>query len=59
MDTEVWLAWLDGKKDEAVEFAVPLIGCDVAEAAIAALGVDYDDFAKVNLCKKGSGYFDY
>jgi hypothetical protein len=57
-ETEVWLAWIDGKKDEAVEFVVPLIGCDVAEAAMAELGVDYDDFGKVNLCRKGSVYFD-
>lgn len=56
---EVWLAWLDGKKDEAVEFVVPLIGCDVVEEAMFALGLDYDQLGEIRVCKKGSGYFDY
>jgi hypothetical protein len=47
---EVWLAWLDGKKDEAVEFVVPLIGCDVAQAGADALGIDVCE--QLNVARK-------
>lgn len=39
--TETWIAWLDGNRDEAVEFQVPLAHpFDVAQAGADALGVD-------------------
>jgi hypothetical protein len=50
METEVWLAWIDGKKDEAVEFVVPLIGCDVAQAGADALGIDVCE--ELNVARK-------
>ena len=38
---ETWIAWIDGHKDEAVEFEVPEAGTfDVAEAGANALGID-------------------
>ena len=41
VETETWVAWLDGKRNEAVEFEVPVAGTyDVAEAGAAALGID-------------------
>jgi hypothetical protein len=44
IETETWIAWLDGKRDEAVTFEVPLGGTfDVAEAGAAALGVDVSE----------------
>jgi hypothetical protein len=40
-ETETWEAWLDGDRDEAVQFEVPLTGWyDVAEAGASALGID-------------------
>lgn len=40
-NSEKWIAWLDGKRDDAVEFDVPLDGTfDVAEAGAFALGID-------------------
>lgn len=40
-DTETWVAWLDGKREEAVEFQVPVAGTfDVAFAGATALGID-------------------
>lgn len=40
-ETETWEAWLDGKRDEAVQFEVPLTGTyDVAEAGASALCID-------------------
>jgi len=39
--TETWEAWLDGKRDEAVTFEVPMDGAfDVAYAGALALGVE-------------------
>jgi hypothetical protein len=39
--TQTWLAWLDGKRDDAVRFEVPVLGTyDIAEAGADALGVD-------------------
>ncbi len=41
VETETWVAWLDGKKDEAVEFEAPVGGTyDIAEAGAKALGID-------------------
>jgi hypothetical protein len=43
MSTETWIAWIDGHKDEAVEFEVPFESpdsFDVAQAGADALGVD-------------------
>lgn len=38
--TETWEAWLDGKRDEAVQFEAPVGGTfDIAEAGAAALGI--------------------
>ena len=44
-DYEVWRAWEDGEKDDAVEFLVPLDGKahDVADIGASALGVDVSD----------------
>ncbi len=40
-ETETWEAWIDGKRDEAVQFEAPVGGTfDIAEAAAAALGID-------------------
>ena len=42
--TETWIAWLDGRRDEAVTFEVQLAGAfDVAEAGATALGVDVSE----------------
>ena len=39
--TETWEAWVDGKRDEAVQFEAPVGGaCDIAEAGAAALGIE-------------------
>lgn len=50
--TETWLAWIDGQKDEAVEFTVPLNGrtFDVAEAGAKALGIDVCE--ELNVARK-------
>ncbi|MDZ4253223.1 MAG: hypothetical protein U1A72_11715 [Sulfuritalea sp.] len=42
MQTETWRAWLDGKRDEAVTFEVPIAVTtyDVADAGARALGID-------------------
>ena len=38
---QIWEAWLDGQRDNAVTFIVPTSGSiDVAEAGAEALGVD-------------------
>ena len=44
-DYEVWRAWEDGEKDDAVEFLVPLDGKahDVADIGASALGVDVSE----------------
>ena len=43
-ETETWEAWLDGKRDEAVEFQVPVGGTfDVAAAGAQALGVEVSE----------------
>lgn len=44
-DYEVWRAWEDGEKDDAVEFLVPLDGKahDVADMGASALGVDVSE----------------
>ena len=44
-DYEVWRAWEDGEKDDAVEFLVPLDGKthDVADIGADALGVDVSE----------------
>ena len=40
-ETETWETWLDGHRDDAVRFEVPLEGLfDVAEAGASALGID-------------------
>ena len=52
METETWIAWLNGKKEDAVEFEVPIVGTfDVAEAGANALGVDLS--GEVNVEWKG------
>ena len=39
--TESWVAWLDGKRDEAVKFDAPVCGTfDIAFAGAAALGIE-------------------
>jgi hypothetical protein len=40
--TETWIAWIDGQRDEAVEFEVSLDGqpFDVAQAGADALNID-------------------
>lgn len=49
--TETWIAWLDGKKGEAVEFEVPLGGTfDVADAGATALGIDVCE--ELNVARK-------
>ena len=46
--TETWIAWLDGKRDEAVEFQAPIAGTyDVASAGAAALGIDVSESLNV------------
>jgi hypothetical protein len=41
---EVWEAWINGHRDEAERFLVPLTGtADVAEMGAAALGVDVSE----------------
>ncbi len=44
-DYEVWRAWEDGEKGDAVEFLVPLDGNphDVADIGARALGVDVSE----------------
>lgn len=45
---ERWLAWADGRQDDAVEFLVPIGGTfDVAEAGANALGIDVSDVLNV------------
>lgn len=45
---EVWQAWEDGARDEAVEFLVPEHGgVDVAALGAAALGVDVSESLNV------------
>lgn len=40
-ETETWEAWIDGKRDEAVQFEAPVGGTfDIAAAGAAALGID-------------------
>ena len=40
-ETETWEAWLNGKRDEAVQFEAPIGGTfDIAEAGAAALGIE-------------------
>jgi hypothetical protein len=39
--TETWIVWIDGQRDEAVEFEVPIGGVfDVAQAGADALNID-------------------
>lgn len=46
--SEVWKAWVDGKRDEAVEFLVPEGATfDVAAAGADALGVDVSESLNV------------
>lgn len=46
--TETWIAWIDGQREEAVEFEVPIKGLfDVAEAGAKALGIDVCDALNV------------
>lgn len=46
--SEVWQAWLDGQKDDAERFFVPLGGtADVAELGAQALGVDVSESLNV------------
>lgn len=46
--SEVWQAWLDGQKDDAERFFVPLGGtADVAELGANALGVDVSEALNV------------
>lgn len=43
IETETWIAWLDGKKAEAVEFNMPFESpkrFDIAQAGADALGVE-------------------
>ena len=41
VETETWEAWLDGKREESVQFEAPLAGdFDVAEAGASALGIE-------------------
>lgn len=48
MNTEKWAAWLDGQKEEAVEFEVPVFGIsDIAALGAAALGVDLSELVNV------------
>lgn len=43
-ETETWEAWLDGKRDAAVTFEVPLGGTyDVVGAGADALGIDVSE----------------
>lgn len=49
--TETWIAWVDGSKNEAVEFQVPIGGTfDVAQAGADALGIDVCE--SLNVAKK-------
>jgi hypothetical protein len=51
MQNETWMAWIDGREDEAVVFLVPLDGTyDVAEAGAVALGVDVSE--QLNVARK-------
>ena len=48
-DFEVWEAWLDGQRDDAVEFLVPMEGtADVAEMGASALGVGVSEALNVS-----------
>lgn len=50
VETETWMAWLDGHKDDAVTFEVPVDGmADVAQLGADALGVDVSSL--LNVCK--------
>lgn len=47
--SEVWQAWIDGAREEAVEFLVPLAGTtDVAERGANALGVEVSEELNVD-----------
>ena len=50
--TETWIAWVDGSKNEAVEFQVPTDWqlFDVAQAGADALGIDVCE--SLNVAKK-------
>ena len=46
--TEMWEAWIDGDREGAVRFDVPVGGtCDIADAGAAALGVDVSEALNV------------
>lgn len=51
IDTETWIAWIDGRRDDAVEFEVPVEGdVDIADAGASALGVDLCE--EINVSRK-------
>jgi hypothetical protein len=53
-EVETWIAWMDGHKDDAVEFDVPYESphqFDVAQAGADALGVDVCE--ELNVQRKG------
>lgn len=51
VETETWIAWIDGDKENAVEFEVPLGDTyDVASAGADALGVELSE--ELNVARK-------
>ena len=46
-EVEVWEAWVDGKRDEAVRFLVSKGAYDIASAGADALGVELSDSINV------------